>query len=235
MGRAFEYRKTRIMKRNSTNSRLFTRYGKDIAIAVKSGGPTIETNPKLRAIIQNAKEDNMPKETIERAIKRASSKEQEDYKEVVYEGYGPNGIAILIECATDNPTRTVANIRSYFNRFGGSLGISGMLDFMFDRKCRFKIKNNNINIEEIELDLIDFGAEELFTEQDFIIIYAPFTEFGKLQKALEERKFEIINASFERIPNDIKELEPELVAEVEKLIDRIEEDDDVQQVYTNMA
>jgi YebC/PmpR family DNA-binding regulatory protein len=234
MGRAFEYRKARKMKRWGNMARTFTRYGKDIIIAVKAGGPNPESNSRLRVLIQNAKAENMPKDNIERAIKKASSKDQEDYKEVVYEGYGPHGVAILVETATDNNTRTVANIRSYFNRYGGSLGTSGMLDFMFERKCRFKIKNNNYNLEEMELDLIDYGIEELFEEEQSIIIYAPFAEFGSIQKALEAKNIEIENAEFERIPTDFKDLNEEQVAEVEKLIEKIEEDDDVQRVFHNM-
>ncbi len=234
MGRAYEYRKERIFKRNSSNSRLFTRYGKDIALAVKSGGASLDTNPKLRATVQNARQDNMPKETIDRAIKRAASKEQEDLKEMVYEGYGPHGIAILVETATDNSTRTVANVRSYFNKYNGSLGTSGMLDFMFERKCRFKIKKNEINIEDFELEMIDYGVDEMFEEEDNIIMYAPFTEFGKIQKYLESKKIEITNAEFERIPTDLKELSAEQIADVEKLIDKIEDDEDVQKVYHNM-
>ena len=234
MGRAFEYRKERIFKRNGNLSRMLTKYAKDIAIAVKSGGPSPESNSKLRAIIQNARQDNMPKENIERAIKKATSKDEADLKEMVYEGYAPHGIAILVETATDNPTRTVANIRSYFNKFGGTLGTSGMLDFLFERKCRFKVKKENINLEEFELEMIDFGVEEVFEEEDGIMIYGPFTEFGSIQKQLEAKKIEILKAEFERIPNDVKALTPEQIAEVEKIIERIEEDDDVQNVYHNM-
>ncbi len=193
-----------------------------------------EANSKLRAIIQNARQDNVPKDVIERAINKASSKDQADLKEMVYEGYAPHGVAILVETTTDNPTRTVANIRSYFNKFGGTLGTSGMLDFLFERKCRFKIKKENINLEEFELEMIDFGVDEMFEEEDGIMMYAPFTEFGAIQKHLESKKLEIINAEFERIPNDVKELSPEQAADVEKIIDKIEEDEDVQRVYHNM-
>ena len=234
MGRAFEYRKERIFRRNSTLSRLFTKYGKEIAIAVKAGGPNPETNPKLRAVIQNAKQDNMPKENIERAIKRAASKEQEDLKEMVYEGYAPHGVAILIETATDNPTRTVANSRSCFNKFGGTLGTSGMLDYIFERKCRFKIKKGNFDLEEFELEMIDYGVDEMFEVEDGIVMYAPFQQFGAIQKQLEAKKMEILNAEFIRIPKELKELTPEQAADVEKLIDKIEEDEDVQRVYHNM-
>jgi YebC/PmpR family DNA-binding regulatory protein len=234
MGRAFEYRKARKMKRWGNMARTFTRYGKELAMAIKEGGPNPESNSRLRVIIQNAKADNMPKENIERAIKKATSKDQSDFKEVVYEGYGPYGIAVLIETATDNPTRTVANVRSYFTRHNGSLGTQGMLDFMFERKCRFKIKNNNFNVEELELEMIDFGVDELFEEEDSIVLFGPFAAFGAIQKHFESKGVEVMNAAFERIPNDLKELSPEQVEEVEKLIERIEEDEDVQQVFHNM-
>ena len=171
MGRAFEYRKARKLKRWGNMARTFTRLGKEITMAAKAGGPDPETNPKLRLLIQNAKAENMPKENVERAIKRATDKDTKDYKEVVYEGYGPHGIAILVETATDNPTRTVANVRSYFNKYGGSLGTTGMLDFIFERKCSFKVaKNPNISMEDLELELIDFGVEEVFAEDETIML-----------------------------------------------------------------
>ena len=237
MGRAFEYRKARMFKRWSHMAKTFTRIGKDIVLAVKSGGADPATNARLRALLQNAKAANMPKDTIERAIKRATSKDQEDYKEMVYEGYGPHGIAILIESTTDNPTRTVANIRSYFNKLGGSLGTMGMLDFIFDRKCIFKVAHKGQDIEELELELIDFGADEVFLDEEAnqINIYGEFTAYGSLQSYLEENGFEIVESDFERIPNDTKSLSEEEVAEVEKLIERIEEDDDVQRVFHNMG
>jgi YebC/PmpR family DNA-binding regulatory protein len=236
MGRAFEYRKASKLKRWGMMSKTFTRIGKDIVMAVKSGGPDPQNNSRLRAIIQNAKAANMPKDNVERAIKRATSKDQEDYKEVVLEGKGPHGIAILIEATTDNNNRTVANVRSYFNKLGGSLGISGMLDFLFDRKCVFKIANTGIDLEELELELIDFGAEELFIDEETneINIYGEFTAFGALQKYLEEQGYELKGAEFTRIPTELKELTEEQAAEVEKLIMKIEEDDDVQNVYTNL-
>ncbi|NJM15861.1 MAG: YebC/PmpR family DNA-binding transcriptional regulator [Bacteroidales bacterium] len=234
MGRAFEFRKERKMKRWGNMARVFTKYGKEISMAVKTGGPNPESNSRLRVTIQNAKADNMPKDNIERAIKKASSKDNEDYKEVVYEGYGPHGVAILIETATDNNTRTVANIRSYFNKHNGSLGTQGMLDFMFDRKCRFKISNAGQDIDELELELIDYGVEDVFEDEDGILIYAPFTEFGDIQKHFEEKGIEILNAEFERIPTDMKTITAEQAAEVDKLIEKIEEDEDVQQVYHNM-
>ncbi len=236
MGRAFEYRKARKLKRWGNMARVFTRLGKEITMAAKAGGPDPENNPKLRLLIQNAKEENMPKENVDRAIKRATEKDMKDYKEVVYEGYGPYGIAILVETATDNPTRTVANIRSYFNKYGGSLGTSGMLDFIFERKCSFKVaKTKSISIEDLELDLIDFGVEEVFAEEDNIMIFAEFTQFGPIQRFLEEKELNIISFQFERIPNDTKALTPEQQAEVEKLIEKIEEDEDVTNVFHNMA
>lgn len=218
-------------------ARVFTRIGKDITLAVKNGTADPATNSRLRAVLQNARAANMPKENIERAIKRATSKDQEDYKEMVYEGYGPHGIAILVESTTDNPTRTVANIRSYFNKAGGSLGTTGMLDFIFERKCIFKIKNTGLDLEELELELIDYGADEVFLDEEsnLIMIYGEFTAFGALQQYLEENNFEIEEADFERIPHDVKSLTPVQAADIEKLIEKIEEDDDVQRVYHNMA
>ncbi|MDQ3392950.1 MAG: YebC/PmpR family DNA-binding transcriptional regulator [Bacteroidota bacterium] len=235
MGRAFEFRKGRKMKRWSHMAKTFTRIGREIVMAVKENGPNPETNSRLRVLIQNAKGENMPKENIERAIKKASSKEQEDYKELVYEGYGPHGIAIVVECATDNPTRTVANVRSYFSRSGGNLGTTGSLDFLFDRKCMFKIMKDEMDVEELELELIDFGADEVFEEGDNIIIYGNPTEFGAIQKVLEGKDLEVIHAGFERIPLDTKQLDPEAEEEIEKLLEKFEEDDDVQQVYHNMG
>ncbi len=223
------------MKRWAKMSKVFTRLGKDIVIAVKEGGPDPDTNSKLRAVIQNAKSENMPKDNIERAIKRASSKDQEDYKEVIFEGYAPHGIAILIETATDNNTRTVANVRSHFNKCNGSLSTSGSVDFMFEHKCFFRIAKGDNDLEELELELIDYGADEIFEEDDSIMIYAPFTDFGGLQKAIEEMGLEVMNSGFERIPMDTKKLSEEEEAEVDKLLERLEEDDDVQNVFHNMA
>jgi len=235
MGRAFEFRKARKLKRWGNMAKIFTRIGKEIVIAVKAGGPDPAGNSRLRVLIQNAKAANMPKDNIERAIKRAVSKDQHDYREVTYEGYGPYGVAIMVETATDNPTRTVANVRSYFSRYNGALGTSGSVEYMFEHKCQFKIKNNNnINLEELELELIDYGVQEVFSEDDSTIIYAGFESFGPIQKYLEENGFEIINAEFERIPADQKELNAEQVAEIEKLLERLEEDEDVTNVYHNM-
>jgi YebC/PmpR family DNA-binding regulatory protein len=234
MGRAFEFRKARKMKRWAAMSKAFTRIGKDIVMAVKEGGPDPDGNARLRAVIQNAKSVNMPKENVERAIKRASDKNQGDYKEVLFEGYAPHGIAILVETATDNNTRTVANIRSYFNKCDGSLGTSGSVVFMFDHTCNFRINAEGIDPEELELELIDFGAEEVFADDDGILIYAPFESYGAIQTELERRGIEILSSGFERIPQVTKKLTPEQVADVEKLLEKIEEDDDVQNVYHTM-
>ena len=234
MGRAFEFRKARKMKRWAAMSKAFTRIGKDIVIAVKEGGPDPDSNAKLRAVIQNAKAANMPKDNVERAIKRATDKNLGDFKEILYEGYGPHGIAVLIETATDNSTRTVANIRSYFNKCNGSLGTSGSVEFMFDHTCNFQISAEGIDPEELELDLIDHGVEEVFQDEDSLMIYAPFEAFGALQKELENRGIEIQSSSFERIPQVTKELTEEQVADIEKLLEKIEEDDDVQNVYHTM-
>lgn len=234
MGRAFEFRKARKMKRWAAMSKAFTRIGKDIVMAVKEGGPDPDANSRLRAVIQNAKSVNMPKDNIERAIKRASDKSQGDYKEVLFEGYAPHGIAILIETTTDNNTRTVANIRSYFNKCNGSLGTSGSVEFMFDHTCNFRIGSEGIDPEELELEMIDFGAEEVFVDDDGILIYASFESFGAIQKELEERAIEILSSGFERMPQVTKELGEEQMADVEKLLEKIEEDDDVQNVYHTM-
>jgi YebC/PmpR family DNA-binding regulatory protein len=234
MGRAFEFRKARKMKRWSAMSKAFTRIGKDIVMAVKEGGPDPDSNSRLRAVIQNAKSVNMPKENVERAIKRASDKSLGDFKEVLFEGYAPHGIAILVETATDNNTRTVANIRSYFNKCDGSLGTSGSVAFMFDHSCNFRIQKTDIDLEELELELIDFGVEEVFMDDDGILIYAPFESFGAIQKYLEENKLEILSSGFERIPQVTKKLTEEQAADVEKLLEKIEEDDDVQNVYHTM-
>ena len=238
MGRAFEFRKARKFKRWGQMSKTFTRLNKDIVIAIKEGGGIAdpESNHKLRAVLQNCKAANMPKDNIERAIKKATDKDTSNYKEVILEGYAPHGIAILIETATDNNNRTVANIRSYFNKCDGNLGTQGSVAFMFDRKSQFRIKNDDQDLEELEFELIDFGAEEVFEDEDGIMIYASFESFGGLQKALEEREIEILSSGFEQISNVTKKLEnPEQIAEVEKLLEKIEEDDDVQNVYHTMV
>ncbi|VAW12508.1 Probable transcriptional regulatory protein YebC [hydrothermal vent metagenome] len=234
MGRAFEFRKARKMKRWAAMSKAFTRIGKDIVMAVKEGGSDPGSNSRLRAVIQNAKSINMPKDNVERAIKRASDKSLGDFKEVLFEGYAPHGIAILIETATDNNTRTVANVRSYFNKCDGNLGTSGSVEFMFDHTCNFRIAAEGLDPEEIELEFIDYGAEEVFVDDDGILIYAPFESFGDIQKELENREIEILSSGFERIPQVIKELSEEDAADVEKLLEKIEDDDDVQNVYHTM-
>ena len=235
MGRAFEFRKARKMKRWSAMSKAFTRIGKDIVMAVKEGGGDPENNSRLRAVIQNAKSVNMPKDNIERAIKRASDKSQGDFKEVLFEGYGPHGIAILVETATDNNTRTVANIRSYFNKCDGNLGTSGSVVFMFDHSCNFRIDAEGLDPEEIELEFIDYGAEEVFLDEDGMLIYAPFESFGAIQSELENRDIEILSSGFERIPQTTKALTEAQMADVEKLLEKIEADDDVQNVYHSMV
>ena len=234
MGRAFEFRKARKMKRWSAMSKAFTRIGKDIVIAVKEGGPDPDSNSKLRAVIQNAKSVNMPKDNIDRAIKRASDKSLGNYKEILFEGYAPYGVAILVETATDNNTRTVANIRSYFNKCNGNLGTSGSVIFMFDHTCNFRIEKQNIDIENLEFDLIDFGVEEVFEDEDDILIYGPFDSFGEIQKALESKEIQIISSGFDRIPNNLKNVNEEQRLEIEKLLEKIENDDDVQNVFHNM-
>ncbi|KAA6329389.1 putative transcriptional regulatory protein [termite gut metagenome] len=236
MGRAFEYRKATKLKRWGNMARTFTRIGKQIVIAVKAGGPEPENNPQLRAVIANAKRENMPKDNVERAIKNALGKDQKDYKEMVYEGYGPHGIAVLIETATDNTTRTVANVRSVFNKFSGTLGTSGSLDFMFNHKSVFTItKKEGVPVEDLILELIDYGVDEDVDEDgDEITLYGEFQSFNAIQKHLEENDYEIKNSEFTRIPTDEKELNSEQRATIEKMIERLEEDEDVQNVYTNM-
>lgn len=235
MGRAFEFRKERKLKRWDKMAKTFTRIGKDIVIAVKEGGPDPASNARLRAVMQNAKAANMPKENVERAIKKASSKDQKDFKEIIYEGYAPHGIAILVETATDNHTRTVADVRSYFNKCKGSLGTAGSVEFMFDHKCHFKIENKGQDIEELELELIDLGVDEVFSEEDGIMIYGNFADFGKIQAYLEENNMTLISSGFERIPMDTKKLTDEQTADVEKLLEKLNENDDVQNVYHNMS
>lgn len=235
MGRAFEYRKARKLKRWGNMSRTFTKIGKEITIAVKAGGPDPNGNPRLRALMQNAKAANMPKDNVERAIKKATDKDAGDFKELVYEGYGPYGIAIVIETATDNHTRTVANIRSYFNKAGGSLGTTGSLSFLFEHKCVFHIKpKEGISLEDLELELIDYGVDEVEADDDEVVLYGSFESYNDIQKYLEDNGFEIISSEFVRIPNDVKELDAEQRASIEKLLERIEEDEDVQNVFHNM-
>lgn len=237
MGRAFEFRKGRKMKRWASMSKTFTRITKDIIMSVKEGGPNPDSNYRLKMLMQNAKAANMPKDNVERAIKKATSKDQADYKEVIFEGYAPNGIAIMVETATDNNTRTVANVRACFNKCNGSLGTSGSVEFMFEHKCHFKISAEGVDPEELELEMIDFGVEEisLDEEENAIYLYAGFSEFGAVSGGLESLGHEIIESGFDRIPMDTKTLNEEQVTEVEKLLERLEEDDDVQNVYHNMA
>ncbi|MCK0131516.1 YebC/PmpR family DNA-binding transcriptional regulator [Flavobacteriaceae bacterium F08102] len=236
MGRAFEFRKARKMKRWSAMAKTFTRIGKDIVMAVKEGGPNPESNSRLRVVIQNAKAANMPKDNIERAIKKASEKDTANYKEVLFEGYAPHGIAVLVETATDNNNRTVANVRAAFNKCDGTLGTSGSVAFMFDHTCNFRVKAADIkmDMEELELALIDFEVEEIFEEDDDIVIYAPFEQFGAIQKYLDDHHIEIQSSDFERIPTTTKKLDPEAQADVEKLIEKLEEEDDVNHVYHSM-
>ncbi|MDY3979094.1 MAG: YebC/PmpR family DNA-binding transcriptional regulator [Tidjanibacter sp.] len=236
MGRAFEYRKARKLKRWGNMARTFTKIGKEIEIAVKAGGPDPSGNTRLRVLIQNAKAENMPKENVERAIKRAISKDTADYKEMVYEGYGPFGIAVLVETATDNTTRTVANVRSYFNKCGGTLGTSGSVSFMFDHLCYFKTANTDaVDLEELELELIDLDLTEMFVDDENVInIYAQYESFGKIQAYLDEHNMEIVSGEFVRLPTDSKEVTAEQRETLNTLIERLEEDDDVVNVYTNM-
>ena len=237
MGRAFEYRKARKLKRWGNMSRTFTRIGKEITIAVKAAGPDPQMNPRLRTLMQNAKAENMPKDTVERAIKKATDKDSKDYKEIVYEGYGPYGIAILVETATDNNTRTVANVRSYFNKFGGSLGTSGSLSFLFEHKCTFRVAaKEGLDLEELELELIDYGVDEIERdeEENDIILSAPFEYNSGIQKYLEENGFEIKSTEFVRIPNDLKEVTAEQREQIEKLLEKFEDGEDVQNVFHNM-
>ena len=235
MGRAFEFRKARKMKRWSAMAKTFTKIGREIVMAVKEGGPDPDGNSKLRAVIQNAKAANMPKDNVERAIKKASNKDTSNYKEVLFEGYGPHGIAVLVETATDNNNRTVANVRSYFNKCNGNLGTSGSVEFMFDHTCNFTIPKGELDPEELELEFIDYGAEEIFVDGDNIMIYGSFGDFGSIQKALEERELEIVSSGFERIPSNTTSLNEEQEAEIEKLLGKLEEDDDVLNVYHNMG
>tara|TARA_Y100000768_G_scaffold11374_1_gene8108 strand:- start:17844 stop:18557 length:714 start_codon:yes stop_codon:yes gene_type:complete len=234
MGRAFEFRKARKMKRWSSMAKSFTRITKDIVMAVKEGGPDPSHNPKLRAVIQNSKALNMPKENIERAIKKASNKSTKNLKEMIFEGYAPYGIAVLIEVTSDNKNRSVANIRSYFNKAKGSMGISGSVDFMFERICSFRLNKENHDLNQIELDFIDFGVEDIINEDDEIIMFASFDNYGIIQKELEKRNIEIISSSFERIPISPKRLNNEQQTAVEEFIKKIEEDEDVQKVFHSM-
>ena len=235
MGRVFEKRKHKMFARFDRMAKAFTRIGKDIAIAVKNGGPLPENNPKLRMAIQNAKGVNMPKDRVENAIKRAVSKEEKDFQEVTYEGYAPHGVPIIVECATDNPTRTVANIRLHFSKGGGAMGNSGSVQFLFERRGVFKFDPTKINLDEIELDLIDGGAEEIERGDEEIIVYTKFTEFGHMQKFLEAKHLEAKSSELQYIPTTTKELSEAELDEVLKCVEMIEADEDVQTVYHNLA
>ncbi len=244
MGRAFEFRKGRKMKRWDRMSKDFTRIGKEIVMAVKEGGPNPDSNARLRTAIQNGKGVNMPKDRVDAAIKRASGKDEKDYQEVVYEGYGPHGVAIVVETATDNPTRTAPNVRLYFNRNNGALGTAGSSDYTFTRKGVFKLAAEGLDRDELELELIDVGAEDVYetTEEDehaaehkYMVVETAFTDFGQMQKALEAKGVNVVSATLQRVPNTTVSLNDEQAEEVEKLIDKLEEDEDVQAVYHTMG
>ena len=236
MGRAFEFRKARKLKRWGAMSKTFTKIGKEISMAVKEGGANPDSNARLRAVIQNAKAANMPKDNVERAIKKASEKDTTAYKEVLFEGYAPHGIAVLVETATDNNNRTVANVRAAFNKCDGTFGTSGSVIFMFDHTCNFRVKAEDLtmDLEEFELELIDFDVEEVFEDEDGILIYAPFEQFGAIQKYLEENHIEILSSGFERIPTTTKKITEEEQEDVDKLLEKLEDEEDVQNVYHSM-
>jgi len=239
MGRIFEVRKATMFARWDRMAKQFTRVGKDIAIAVKAGGPDPNTNPALRRAMQNAKGVNMPKDRVEAAIKRAQGKEMENYEEILYEGYGPHGVAILVETATDNHVRTVANVKSYFNKLNGTLGNSGSVSFQFKKMGTFKLKPEGINTEDMEFELIDFGLEEMGegtgeNNEEVIVVRCAFNDFGKMQKALEDKGITPLSAEVEWIPGTTVELPEEQAQEVLKLVDRLEQDEDVQKVFHNL-
>ena len=238
MGRAFEYRKAAKLKRWGHMARTFTKLGKQIAVAVKSGGPEPENNPTLRALIATCKRENMPKDNIERAIKNAMGKDQSEYKTMTYEGYGPHGVAIFVDTLTDNPTRTVGDVRSVFNKFNCNLGNMGSLAYLFDHKCVFTVrKTEGLDMDEMILDLIDYGVEDEYDEDEeegSITIYGDPKSFGQIQKHLEESGLEVIGAEFTYIPNDLKDVTDEERESIDKMVERLEEFDDVQTVYTNM-
>lgn len=237
MGRIFQTRKATMFKRYAKMAKQFTKIGKEIVMAVKAGGPTPDLNPRLRICIANAKAVNMPKVNIDAAIKRASEKDTGSYDEVIYEGYGPYGVPVLVECATDNPTRTIANLRLYFSRSNGSVGTTGSVSFMFDRKGLFKIDSTGLNKDNVELDLIDFGAEELTWDDETheLIVQVAFNDFGLMQAGLEEKKYTVKETIKTFIPNTSKELTDEQEVEFEKMINKMEDDDDIMSVYHNIA
>lgn len=234
MGRAFEKRKHKMFAKYDKMAKAFTRIGKEIAIAVKQGGPHLDGNPRLRMVVQNAKGLNMPKDRVESAIKRASSKDASNFEEVVYEGYAPHGVAVVVETATDNPTRTVANVRMHFSRGNGALGKTGSLDFLFDRKGVFKIAKGSLNLDDLELELIDAGLDDIASDENEIYVYCSFNDFGAMSKALEEKGINVISAEKQRIPNTLVELNEAQQEEVLKLVEAMEQDDDVQQVFHNL-
>jgi YebC/PmpR family DNA-binding regulatory protein len=235
MGRAFEYRKARKMKRWGAMAKAFTRIGKEIAMAVKEGGGDVNTNARLRMAVANSKGVNMPREKVEAAIKRATSKDEKNYEIVIYEGYGPFGIPMVVETATDNTTRTVANVRMHFNKNGGTLGNMGSVAFMFERKGVFKLSATVVNLDDVEMDLIDCGAEDIVVEDDEIIVYTAFDDFGAMLKGLEERSIDLVSAELQFIPNMTKEVSDAEMEKLEKLIDALEDDDDVNVVYHGIA
>lgn len=236
MGRAFEYRRAAKEARWDKMSKIFPKLAKAITVAAKEGGPEPEMNGKLRTAIQNAKAQNMPKDNIENAIKRAVGNDAADYSEVTYEGKGPHGVLVVVECATDNTTRTVANVKSYFNKSGGSVAPNGSLDFMFSRKAVFEFeKPDTLDLEELELELIDAGLEEIIRNEDTVYLYADYTNFGTMSKALEDKKIDLKKANLQRIPTSPVEFSDEEMEEIDKLLDKIEDDDDVQAVFTNIA
>jgi YebC/PmpR family DNA-binding regulatory protein len=235
MGRAFEFRRARKEKRWGKMSKTFTKIGRQIAMAVKAGGGDPATNPRLRVAIQNAKGANMPKDTVESAIKKATAKEEGNYQEATYEGYGPNGVAIVVDCATDNPTRTVANVRMYFSRNGGTLGQSGSLEFLFEKKGVFRFPAEGLNIEDLELELIDFGAEDIEVDEGTVYVTTAFSDFGTMGRALEERGIAVESAEVQRLPTTTTQVPEDAQESVLSLIEKLEDDDDVQAVYHNMA
>ena len=236
MGRAFEFRKARKMKRWSKMAKTFTRIGKDIVIAVKEGGASAETNSRLRQVMQNAKTTNMPKDNVLRAIKKASSKDTANYEEISFEGYAVNGVAVFVDCATNNNNRTVADVRSYFSKCDGALGVNGSLEFIFNRKGVFNIAPHqlSISIEDLEMELIDAGLEELEVDEDALTIYCDFTDFSNMHRKIEELDIEITNSELQRIPTSNKKITTEQSKKVLKLLDLLEENEDVQQVFHNM-
>ncbi len=235
MGRVFEKRKATMFKRYAKMAKAFTKIGREIAISVKAGGPNPDLNSRLRMIIQNAKAINMPKVNVDGAIKRASEKDSSNYEEIIYEGYAPHGVPVLVECTTNNPTRTVASVRLYFSRAEGSLGTNGSVSYMFEHKVMFKIDATGLNKDDLELELIDFGLEEINEDENYFVIQTAFTDFGNMQAALEEKKINLVESSKIYVPTTFKELTPEQEADVMAMIEKMEEDDDIEAVYHNIG